>query len=608
MVIPKGTRFDSYQLEDVRKVISRALTWDPRNVGGTGMPGSGVFTSVYLPSAQVSVSSMDVGLLSRSPLWTYISRSRAFLAGDHWQGGMGWAGPWPRPTSDGSSQLAIADIEKRFVSQNVLAELLDRHVTGAIGREPHWTMSPRRPVDEEHPITTEEQSLIDEANAALTEWWDLRRVHELMQQACATMLFARRGMFRLYIPQGQLEDVLGEDGETRKLLIIKDFVQALMTIWLDHPAPERSTVAQEDDTKEHIGALLYSGGISVTGDGTPVEVGELTYLDPATGVTVLRALDRSYDVEWSADLGGRLLMHEMNRPLFLTPQLQQMQEALNLSLSMLPRHLVTAGFLERVLLNAQMPGHWEKDPISGDVRGKWVPDAAMVGPGVQTFYTGVEEEQTDGTIKRATPQVHDRLPVSPEPSISAIRAMYEMMLEEANQSHVLMNKAAGASGKSREQARSDYERSLTTTAPRLERAGRWLLETLLATAEALSGQPGKYTKTLRAVFTLRLDTGPVDSLERAANDLSYKNGTLSREGAMARNGVADVDAETELIDAQPGAELALTERMTIVFNSLVGEGVAPEQAARIAGFSEDDINLLIAGFEPPPEIDPLTGL
>lgn len=606
MVVPPRSRFDAFTLAEVRKVVTRAQQFDQRAATGATL-GTSIFTSIYVPGAQVSVSSMDDVALSRLPLWNYIATSRAFLAGDHWQGGAGWAGPWPRAGSNGDAvNTAMTDIANRFVSHNVLGELIDRHVTGVMGREPHWTMTPRRVVTDEAPITTAEQLLIDEANAMLTEWWDKRHAQELLQQATATLLFARRSALRIYIPSGQLMDVLQEDGAVLKMVIVPDVKTALMTLWLDHPAPERSTVTQDDDSKQELGALIYQGGISITGDGQPVEVGELVYVDPATRVTVLRTIDKDADIEWSADLGGRLLMHEMQRPLYLTPQLQQKQRALNLALSMLPRHLVTAGFLERILLNAQMPGHWEKDPTTGDPKGKWVADPVTRGAGVETYIVGVEESKADGSIARKDPQVHDREPVSPEPTLSSIRALYELMLEEGAQAHVLMNADAGASGKSREEARSDYSRSLTTTSPRVEQAGRWVLETLLATAEALAGVPGYYTSQLRAVFNLRMDTGPVDALERTANNESYKAGTMSRETAMARNGIADVDAEVALIDAQPGANLANVERMTTIFVELVREGIAPEQAGRVAGFDEEQIKELVAGFTPPPPpvVDP----
>lgn len=607
-VLTRRSPFDSFDLQSVRKVIARSMYFDPTSLNGWGVNSIPV-VDTYLGGMEISVSSMDpVGYQfsgSGSPgtgTYNFISVNRAFLAGDHWQGGAGWAGPWPRSVGiDGSASTAITDIQKRFVSWNVMKELLDRHVTGVLGREPHWALTPRRVVDEDHPVTDAEQALIDEATAALTAWWDVRKGHELLQTACAAACFAKRGVLRIFVPRGQLSDVITPEGVTVKMLLYRNLTDAMLKLWVDHPAPERATVAQDEDTKEQVGALLYESGRSITGDGIPIESAELTYLDPSSGATVLRTMDRSFDIEWSAQLGGRLLMYEIERPLFLTPQLQQKQRALNLALSMLPRNMVTSGFLERILLNAQMPGHWTPNPTTGDPRGTWVPDRVAAGPGIQTFYQGVEQESADGSITRATPQVHDRMPIDPKPTLSTARAIYETMLEEAAQAHVLMNKDAGASGKSREQARADYERSLTTTAPRIERAGRWLIETLLALSEALTGQEGKYTDNLRAVFTCRIDTGPVDALERAANDASYKSGTLSREGAMARNGVADVDAEIALMDAQPGSNLDLIERMTEVWVQLVGEGADPESAAKVAGFSAEDIKELMKNFVAPPD-------
>jgi hypothetical protein len=72
-----------------------------------------------------------------------------------------------------------------------------------------------------------------------------------------------------------------------------------------------------------------------------------------------------------------------------------------------------------------------------------------------------------------------------------------------------------------------------------------------------SAIPGSSPKRFRATFDVAIDTGPVTSDERTANDASVTAGTLSREGGMAANGVADVDAEIAQMNADPLNKLEL---------------------------------------------------
>src|SRR6185436_5041486 len=127
--------------------------------------------------------------------------------------------------------------------------------------------------------------------------------------------------------------------------------------------------------------------------------------------------------------------------------------------------------------------------------------------------------------------------------VEAQEALYRAMLREAKQEHALMSQSVNASGKSREQARADFQMTLEPTASEINVLGRWLVETALAMAEAFASTPGKYTATLRGVLACVIDTGPISSDERAAIDGSVKAGTLSRETAMSLEQVQDTAAE-----------------------------------------------------------------
>lgn len=533
---------------------------------------------------------------------------RLMVDGDHWLGGMGWIGPRPQPNEDGYSDT-MALLFAGFVSQNALGEVVDRHVAGCLGKDPHWSLQPRRPLGADEKPTDEEQKLIDAGEAALTEWWDREQIHKTLQLIARRLLYARRAAIRLMVPRGKLrsENVRGEDGQMRtvKTVSATDVPDGLTKVFTDAPLPEKACIAIDPDTRESVGVVLYERGQNVMGTGTPEEVAELTYLaEPNAGdaapATIIRLTAKTgRDQAVKLPLGGRLPMHEMTRAPFVTSQMFQLQRALNLSLSALPRNVITGGWLERVITNAQMPGRFVTDPTKPNGK-RWVPDRHVTGAGSTTYLKGLRTIDQNGADMYATPGIQWRPPTEVSPTVESSEALYRSILREAKQEHALMTQSADASGKSREQARADFEMTLQPTASELNGLGRWLLETVLAMAEAFAGQPGQYTETLRAVFECVIDSGPISAEERAALDNSVGAGTLSRQTAMARGGVLDVAAELTRIESDPSAELDAITKRAAAFASLVQQGADIEGAAIAVGFSEDEARDMAPDLEEPP--------
>ncbi|MGI8765688.1 MAG: hypothetical protein ACR2KM_04120, partial [Gemmatimonadaceae bacterium] len=509
--------------------------------------------------------------------------NRAFLYGDHWQGGYGWIGPMPQGNDPGFAET-VREIRRAFTSRNAIGEVVSRHMSGVVGREPRWGLSLKRALKQDEAPSDAEQALIDEAEALLTTWWDRRKVHQWLQRFVTTLAYAGPSALRLYVPDGLLDDKV--DATTKavtRAVTASSVEEGLSKLWLDHPLPEQCTVAVDEDTQQIAGVLLYETGKKTTGQGSPERRAEITYADGDQ--TVVRILDGANSTEYRLDFGGHLTIFEARRSPIITPQVQESQRALNLALSMLPRNVVTGGFLERVLLNAQMPGEWVTDQTTGQKR--FYPEPYYTGAGTTNFVQGVQYDQ-DGKTVLANPSVHYRDPVPVTASIEAKRSHYEDILEETKQAHVLMNQDARASGKSREQARADFESDLTRTKTFSEAAGRWIITTALAMAEAFAGTPGLYTNQLRATFACQIDTGPLTAQERTANDASVGK-TLSRETAMERNGIVDVDAELQRMNAEPSAQIALVTAQATAIKTLTDAGAGLVAAAVVADLSEEDV-------------------
>lgn len=510
--------------------------------------------------------------------------NRAFFDGDHWQMGAGWIGPHAQVV-DPDYATTMNELVAAFTSKNVIREVVKRHASGLIGKPPTWSFVPRRALAEGEQPSQAEATAMAEANRLVRAWWDARKVQSLLHDALCTLLFAARAPLRLYIPSGLLSEAQDDTGANTNVVQVSSVADALNLIWPDHPKPEYAAVAQDDATKMEAGVRIYSGTDDHNED---VDAIELVYLD-THGRTVVRILteDTAAAAPQSAydfDYGARLSMIEMRRDPLITPQVTQAQRALNLALSMLPRSVITGGFLERVLLNAQLPGHFEKDVTGASTR--FIPSPLVVGAGTTNAFAGIELKDAMGNVSLTTPDVKWRDPVPVDAPIDAAAKHYLDILDEVSQLHVVLSGDAVVSGKSREQARAEYVNSLMDTRPEVDAALRFLLETPLAMAEALCGQTGVFTNLVRVSVSCRLDTGPLSPEERTANEASIGK-TLSTETAMSRNHVDDIDAELGRMADDPLSRAVLAKAQGDALVQLTTAGLSVTVAAKMIGLSDD---------------------
>jgi hypothetical protein len=508
--------------------------------------------------------------------------NEAFVDGDHWQDGDGWVGPHPQPDEDGFTET-MNEIEQAFVSRNVIGEVVERHTAFLIGTEPRWGLVPRRAMKEGDEPTADEQSLIDEAEAALTIWWDTRKLHALLQDLVRQVVWARRSAMRLYVPPGMLSR---RERGGRATIAAATLNEALAKLWPDHPNYAQATVYEDPDSKLQLGIFLYASDP----DGGSLDSVEFSFTEGEK--TIIRQLGADTDVQVSLALGRRLPLYEITRPLLITDQIQRAQRALNLAASMLPRNVVTGGFLERVLLNAQMPGRWETNEKGDPTR--FVAEDFHTGSGSTNFVVGVQYKDESGKTLLANPDIKWREPIPVTPAVDAKNEHYRDILEEAKQGHIIAGTDPKLGWKSREQLRADSDKALGLTQTPTEACGRWLLETALAMAEAFMGKPGLYTNQLRAEFICLASSGPLSIDERKENRESAKDGFLSRATTMERNGVTDVDAELGRMAGEPDARADLAVKQANALKMLTGAGASLVGAAEFLGIDPKRAKLLIA--------------
>lgn len=464
--------------------------------------------------------------------------SRAFFDGDHWQSSNAWIGPRPSITESGASDTLL-EIERGLVSKNAVKEVVERHQAGVIGREPGWTLTLRRPlgvvVDEdgneldEEPSESE-QALIAEAEAALVEWWDKRKCLNLIKKSVTNLLTGGRGILRVFVPRGLLAD--------NNSVPAGDLLKQLDRIYLSVPDPDQATVTKDEETQQEAGIFSYE---EKRGDDTKKFV-EFSF--PLNGFTLIRVVSEGGEtLDAPLDLDSHLTLYEMESDPLITEQVRQNQALLNMARTMMGRNVVLGGFLERVFLNAQMPGDYTTNE-----RGEktFVPNPFYVGAGTTNFMVGATQVDSEGNETIANPSVVYRDPVRIDTFEATASAAYKAILEECKQLHALIAGDATASGESRKQAMDDFRKSLGPTKAQIDACGRWLLETVLEMASQFSGQAGRF-RELRASFDAQIDVGELSADERRLLIEEVKAELRPRENTMTLLGSDDPDAWVQQI-------------------------------------------------------------
>lgn len=550
----------------------------------------------------VALSADDAKKLVDDSLPEEAAVSQKFIEGDHWQDEKGWVGPVP-DLDDPDYGTTVELIKTSFTSRNVIKEIVMRHMRGVVGMEPVFGLVPRLALPPGERLDDSQEQDRRDLEDALTEWWDSRTAHVVMQKAVSDAQWAQRGVLRLFIPRGKVNG-----GTIPKM---PDIRSALSLIFVESPDPLSAAVIVDEDTQDRCGILITD----VDGESRT----EMIFLEKENGVTastditkarqtVFRTIAGDDDKNFPLQLGGRITMYAIERSLLVTQQQHEMQRTLNLCLSMIPRNVVTGGFLERIILNALPPGHWETDTNGKKIR--FIRETWQTGAGTTQWVRGIELPQKDGSVALTTPSVTMRDPVDTKPAEDAKRGIYRDMLEEADQSHVLVTGEAIASGASRREGRTDFAASLTETEAPTNGAGRWLVETVLAIAELLMGQPGSILTKWRGQFEARVNAGPVSVEERGQIVAERAAGLLSEETAMESIGVLDTSAErARRLAEDGGVNLPLLRRQLEVVGLATAAGAFIEQAAALVGMTPEQVKQITptdAGGGGDPDADPNT--
>ena len=490
--------------------------------------------------------------------------NKDFYEGRHWQKGDGWIGPLVAGGADRMVQdLTFENVEKIFTSKGVVREIVDREVHSAVGIAPTVSFLGGEEQDE----------VVEDAKKLFQKWWDLRDAHKLLERGLAVSAWGSRSCFRLYIPRG----VLNEKGEVPQM----ELEDALYYAHVEVIDPDFSGVYFDPETNDECRFVFWKVEYK---DKPDEEHAEITYLDEQ-GETVIRHFvetgdgDKTLDEQARFSLNGELTIFQVDRPLLVTEQVVSLQKAINLNMTMLVTNLILAGFLERIILNASPPGHYEDDPNNPTLK-TFVPDPFYVGAHTTNMLVGIETTDFEGNKRITTPEIKYREPIDTTTFGVAKDILYQSLLEEAHQIHVLINRDGNASAESRKQARSEFERAVLISANEAEDVVRWMASVILNMASLISND--KTFFGLRTTAQANVDSGPPTSEEEKATALLAEKEIISNEDAMRRVGVRDTNAMQERIERErrlgKGSLDAAMKRWS-VFVQIVNTGIVPPEMA-----------------------------
>lgn len=484
-----------------------------------------------------------------------------FFLGDHWQSGHGFIGQMPSALIPLRDQI-IASIRAGFVSENVIQEVVETHTGGILGREPTWGF-----LNSVGKIAKGDQSFEATTGETLVKWWNDRKALRDLQNAVKTLVCEGKVVRRLFIPRKY-------KGTT---ISASDLASALNFIYFSYLTADVAGVFIDEDTQAEIGIFLFTETDS-QGKVT-ANCAELSFLNDE-GDTVCRVVrDKGKPTDYEPyPLGGHLLLYELDRTPLITEQVQSNQRALNLAHTMMMRNVNIAGSRERILTNAKPP----IDVVGQDVRSRSqarTPGTHKVGPGAVNYVQGWPLYSDDGgkIVGYTDPNVTMVEPVVVTTFVETASSYRSAIYSQCHQRHVLIVDKADTSGRAREVARREFERSLKETKVLVDASGRWQLETTLRLAAFIISQVEKH-KNLRADFNCLIDAGEPDpEKQKTVLMLRQPGGSkgqplISDETARAWIGVEDPAAELALIEGEAKTK-SPADNPELVGSSVPGQSV-----------------------------------
>lgn len=435
----------------------------------------------------------------------------------------------------------VKAIRRSFTFRNILLEGLEVLADGIGADEADWTFTVTRSLQKDEKPTEAERALIAELEAIVTGWWDARDLPSLIQKAVINALAHKRQPVRPRIPD-RFRDQQGR-------LMKREAERSLDPLWFVLPDVADAGIYADPDTLERY--AITRVWLDDTGLKSRWEISSLN----AAEQTVIRTVDDQNVVIPSTplNLGGQLWLLELTMPRgMVTPDALSQQDARNVASTALNRNTRHAVFEKTIFVGLDPPldEQGNPKPLSGPGSESWLSPMEM-GEVEETGQVGAAGEPITITRSRLYPNANiTKLdPAEPKAIQAAIDQATSDLYGILRQQFMLIAGDATASGRSRETSTGPYLRAVARCATSVEAFIRELLTFAMRISALVQGQPTKYD-SLRPVVTLHqkiFEPSP-DTLK--AWLALWEKGIISTQTMRTMAGIADPDAEQQLIDRQ----------------------------------------------------------
>ena len=242
-----------------------------------------------------------------------------------------------------------------------------------------------------------------------------------------------------------------------------------------------------------------------------------------------------------ADYGGLLPVFGMNGKCLISDAVKRGQNAINRALTYKEKNLEAAGFIERIIINAQPPGQWSENGETGNLEFILDRKPIATGSNVATFITGMPIGDPRTPKGYTKPSISYRDPVSPNSFVESVKMDIYKIYHQAGLSYLIDSDLGSISGASRQSLRDNflyrlgtYQRTIEAT---LNRLFSIVIKALATSYPVMQG--------CRPIVRLNLAIAPSIN-ERQENVKDVLAGIMSIPTAIANNGL-DVASELQLI-------------------------------------------------------------
>lgn len=448
-----------------------------------------------------------------------------------------WIGSRP-DDKDPYKEKVWREIKRVFVSANFVKECIDRHVEALIGNFPEIKLK----------SSTESQptALIEAGEKEISKWLSQMFRSASTQESCEDMNPIIQALTRMCVlGKGYLRLFARSRYKNSE-----DFYKKVSL-----HAPDKSQVRMFYDDEGTLEAIEYLFA------DRKIERQEL---DPVTGVLTFKIYRDEGDKEkgitidqYELDLNHNWTIVELKAPALITKSIKSLQNAINLDLTMLARNVVQAGFLERLLLNAQTPGEFIESE-SGNL--EFIPDPGgyTAGPGTTAVVTGIPiGDNPNNPENYTTPSVVFRDPVDVTTFEKTLNTYVPRMYHEFGQGHLLSAGDGAISGVSRIQLSMDFSNKLKRQIETVENSLEMVFYTALLMLAHHSGRVEQYKK-VEAVVELSLQDHLLTPEEHQQIREDFTAGIMSHETTLQLLDVGDPTAEIERKSAEREEEMKVT--------------------------------------------------